>query len=123
MTREEMLEILRDESNCNVLDYVDDAADMLEADEKRIAELETTISEMEKVDKKPAWENGALLAQMPKWISVDDRLPSEQTTVIVYEYDLQCVMCAWMEDGDWTNGDMLLTVTRWMPLPHPQKEE
>lgn len=27
----ELLDILRDESNCNVLDYVDDAADLIEA--------------------------------------------------------------------------------------------
>ena len=44
MKTNELIEILRDESNPNVLDYIDEAADTLEAQQKRIEELEAELS-------------------------------------------------------------------------------
>lgn len=40
MKTNELIAILRDEDNPNVLDYIDDAADALESQQKRIEELE-----------------------------------------------------------------------------------
>ena len=44
MKTNELIDILRDESNPNVLDYIDEAADTIEAQQKRIEELEQRLS-------------------------------------------------------------------------------
>ena len=55
MKTNELIEILRDESNPNVLDYIDEAADALEAQQKRIEDLE----------------------QERRWIPVTERMPQD----------------------------------------------
>jgi len=39
MKADELIELLRDENNCDVLDYIDDAAELLEQQQKEIEQL------------------------------------------------------------------------------------
>lgn len=64
---------------------------------------------------------------MSAWISVEDRLPEDLRDVLVYAEHLtggvRTVERAYCNQyGDWqeVNGK---TVTHWMPLPEPPKEE
>ena len=97
---------------------MEDAADALEAAEKRIAELEK---------------------QIPKWISVKDSLPNNRRPVIVYvpeyhddvdEYAAYVGMAfyTWSPKGGFwcgTDGDiygaleLVQNPTEWMELPEP----
>lgn len=72
-----------------------------------------------------------LEAQVPKWISVQERLPEEYKPVLVYakhtpEYfsDWSVVMeDVWLGDGWDCNADTdVHEVTHWMPLPEPPVE-
>ena len=74
-------------------------------------------------------ENAELRARVPKWISVNDRLPKEKVICIV------CYKHAYCDnDGYWTieicfyDGEKFqmhwaYKVTHWMPLPQPPKGE
>lgn len=109
MKTNELIEILRDESNPNVLDYIDEAADTLESQQKRIEELEAEH----------------------RWIPVTERLPKPFESVLAYipsEAPLPTVHESYIADHDeWV---CILTVerykpgevTHWMPLPEPPKE-
>ena len=77
------------------------AANLLEAQQKRIAELEAAIREQEE----------------RRWIPATERLPDIGKDVLIYS----------KEDGvdvDYYGGDMFgyWNVTHWMPLPEPPKE-
>lgn len=94
------------------------SADMLEDDAKLIAE-------MGKVDAKLAWENGALIAQAPKWISVKDRLPEKTGLYIVCTAKKSVYTakyCLTKCRGSWQKNPET-HISYWMPLPEPQKEE
>ena len=65
---------------------------------------------------------------MPRWISVEERLPEGDKIVLGYtdRYGGQCEMVyysnrilAWCKNG----GLLIPNVTHWMPLPEPPKEE
>ena len=68
-----------------------------------------------------------LLAAVPKWISVEERLPTELGEVMACVHG--CVTIAWyggnggFETGSgaifWAGDDI---VTHWMPLPESPKE-
>lgn len=111
------------EGECNLVDGV--CLLMREA-VSCIQNLEATISEMEKVDEKLAWENGSLIAKMPKWNSVKDRLPKRMQTVLVSVqmfgtvfYDIAAMNSAmWIGIG---SSYEIKQVTHWMPLPEPPK--
>jgi hypothetical protein len=64
----------------------------------------------------------------PKWISVEDRLPPDGQTVLIWSagyiyqgwYEKTSLIC-----GDFYDKDTCLiieNVTHWMPLPEPPKE-
>lgn len=66
-------------------------------------------------------------AKKPEWISVKDRLPDKKCEAYLCSLD-SCLfpgsqyisIRAFCDDGEWeANG----TVTHWMPLPEPPKEE
>ena len=73
-----------------------------------------------------------LEAQIPKWISVEERLPEmyeDGSADIVLVTDGQFIHMAAYAHGKWHFAEcgemkepMFYTVTHWMPLPEPQKE-
>lgn len=95
-----------------IMDYINNAptVDMLEVDAKRIAKLE---------------------AQVPKWISVNDRLPEPGITKLIVtvrnEHGNIVDMARYLgpQEGwdlvSWKLWDK--NVTHWMPLPEPPKDE
>lgn len=130
----ELVEMLRDESNCNVLDYVDDAADAIE-------DLTAAL----------AASNEVIAKSKPCWIPVEERLPEQDIFVIgaVYHTDLiiaedgesteeacarcqaeaakhpRVEFCFYGEDG-WYSCDgfpMVCAPSCWMELPEPPEME
>ena len=79
--------------------------------------------------KKSVIETLDLLPGIPlhnKWISVRDRLPEEETEVLCYLGNAlwKGIVVAFRRHGDWYfDGWKCPTVTHWMPLPEPPKEE
>lgn len=58
-----------------------------------------------------------------EWISVDDRLPDKNTTVIVTTDKGIVFQCLYAYDGwDLWDGNEI-NITHWMPLPEPPKGE
>lgn len=65
-------------------------------------------------------------AKKPEWISVNDRLPDSNNVVFACIDDGQCkiVRSAYVSSyGKWKWIEEHQTVTHWMPLPEPPKEE
>ena len=74
-------------------------------------------------------ENAELRARVPKWISVDDRLPEDDSDVLAYLRggDEGRIYPANYAKGVWfdCNFDIPVTnaTTHWMPIPVPPKGE
>lgn len=67
-----------------------------------------------------------LEALVPRWISVEERLPENGLAIVCCPDPDRPVYIAWMCDGRWLNQfsrPLGLPVTHWMPLPEPPKEE
>ena len=68
-----------------------------------------------------------LEAQVPKWISVEERLPEDDDDVLMMT-DMGMSMGYYCRDSfsdrwvDYVNSDSRC-VTHWMPLPEPPKED
>jgi hypothetical protein len=149
---EELVKALRDEDNCNVLDYIDDAADAIE-------ELQSQINGWIEQERK------SLLKSVPRWVSVEERLPESGTHVLVccrvkwlggghsyvcdaFHSNSKTIPCSYNDDIDmeydeekdeyyfpegwweviknWDEYSCVAIadfVTHWMPLPEPPKEE
>lgn len=92
-----------------------------------IQQLEATISEREKVGLDMAWELGTLKAQVPRWISAEERLPEPLQYVLVinrYDDDSFEPLVAYNRAGQWFTGSYMGgDVTHWMPLPEAPKED
>lgn len=61
-----------------------------------------------------------------QWISVKDRLPDEETEVLCYLGNAlgKGIVVAFRRHGDWYfDGWKCPTVTHWMQLPEPPKED
>ena len=57
-----------------------------------------------------------------KWINVNDRLPEENTPVLVWNKD--AVDIGFIRDGQWRDfSEVFRHVSHWMPLPNGPKEE
>ena len=58
-----------------------------------------------------------------EWVSVEDRLPEENTTVIVATDDGIVFQCLYSYDGWdlWDDNDV--NITHWQPMPQPPKGE
>ena len=65
-------------------------------------------------------ERDAALSKVPKWISVEDRLPDHNQRVLAYRAESRDTFeefrmcCGWAIKGK---------ITHWMPLPEPPKED
>lgn len=69
-----------------------------------------------------------LESRAPKWISVKDRLPNDNTLNIVFmrrsgNYGFCTFKIAAWVDGKWNGPCFPWEVTHWMPLPEPPKED
>ncbi len=64
-------------------------------------------------------------AAAPQWVSVKDRLPEKDTWVLSLEADKSMRVNCLASDDEWYCDDhgFVPTVTHWMPLPQPPKEE
>jgi hypothetical protein len=66
-----------------------------------------------------------LQAQVPKWISVEDRLPEPETSVLFCGAGWMDI--GWITDGGWRseyiNDYDEGEVTHWMTLPEPPQED
>ena len=67
-----------------------------------------------------------LEAHMPKWISVDERLPENQFLALAYVHNFYELVHwnaydeIWEHEFGWFNKG---EVSHWMPLPEPPKED
>lgn len=66
--------------------------------------------------------NMMLEADKAKWISVEERLPENFDTVIIWRNDCCNACIGWLIDDRWSVPKGV-KVTHWMPLPEPPKEE
>lgn len=70
-----------------------------------------------------------LEVQVPKWISVEDRLPEKIATGCLVYADGWTQVADWTHDkygNDWwfyVDGEYDPEITHWMPLPEPPKED
>ena len=93
-----------------------DALDYIQQLENHIGELTEKVAQLE--------------AAQPKWISVDERLPEQFVSVLVYmpdEYPCPTVHeCYLRPDGKWDAAHYTRTpdeVTHWANMPEPPKED
>lgn len=67
-----------------------------------------------------------LEAQVPKWISVEDRLPKPDKNVLTLKNRKRVRIGYYSEDcEEWVINNMVAydeCITHWMPLPEPPKE-
>lgn len=79
-------------------------------------------------------ENLMLEAQVPRWISVEERLPDKMKHVLVFKQRNEHAswpVSMWHIETDWrgNNGwsknidNGYFDITHWMPLPEPPKED
>lgn len=62
-----------------------------------------------------------------RWFSVDDKLPEENFSVLVWCPERRNIYCAYYRQGEWyvfgAYNNILKDVVAWLPLPEPYKEE
>ena len=58
-----------------------------------------------------------------KWISVKERLPATGTLALVYGSLGAMTVARYIARNDWVVPGLFSTITHWMPLPEPPKEE
>jgi hypothetical protein len=112
--------------------------------EKRVAHLEalnqqnlSVITMQERTRARLGERISELEAQVPRWISVEERLPEDDANVLVYAIDNNENSCIAMTSythnlhgfhiegwrSPWQYFFNEHTITHWMPLPEPPKEE
>jgi len=65
-----------------------------------------------------------LLATVPTWISVEERLPEDEQWLLVWGHGQKIPTMMFRESGAWIDDqfEFHTTITHWMPLPAPPKE-
>ncbi|MFS3456716.1 ead/Ea22-like family protein [Escherichia coli] len=112
------------DSECHVAELEEALRDkqaLLEASEKRIAELEAElVSQTYKLNEL----SGNYPVTPDGWISCSERMPNDAQWCVVnteYGYYVQC----WSEGQGWLGDDISIPecdVINWMPLPEPPQE-
>ena len=61
----------------------------------------------------------------PRWIPVSERLPEDGQWVLVWGHGQKIPIMMFRESGAWIDDqfEFHTTITHWMPLPEPPKEE
>lgn len=67
----------------------------------------------------PAVDLAITALERDRWISVEERLPEEDKTVLTWGKQ-GVILLDWRHDNKWC---CFGEVTHWMPLPEPPKEE
>ena len=86
-----------------------------------------TVSQCISSDYCRGWNDA--VDEMPRWISVKERLPEERLCVSVYIQEdggAYWIETAFRRDGKWRiQGEYVIdrNITHWMHLPEPPKEE
>lgn len=118
---EELVKRLRSHNGWALNETLDEAADAIEELSREIDIDNAAITAMD--------------AAMPRWIPVTERLPEDARDVLVcYGFTHDGVMTerrfmgvieyfAFDAVPHWQHESTGLTVTHWMPLPEPPKEE
>lgn len=72
------------------------------------------------------WLEAELDKRVPRWISVEERLPEDDSHYLVWAHDNGAEEVAlYYGDGEWLTDDLeniTRVVTHWMPLPEPPEE-
>ena len=66
-----------------------------------------------------------LEAKVPKWISVEERLPEDECLALGWQNEM-LIGLVYRSGAGYaceSDGEYLMDVTHWMPLPEPPKEE
>ena len=98
--------------------------------EVRIELLTARIEELEGLDRLDEVLVNAGIEQLeaePRWISVKDRLPENDVSVLVWvrnRYDDCSISIDYVDDGEWWEHDgSRHEALYWMPLPPPPEEK
>jgi hypothetical protein len=103
--------------------------------QKRIAELEHDISELEQADDESDRLIGdykyrverLLHLEQPRWIPVSERLPEDKNSWLIFFEKENGAYPGSYFNGDWygSDGEIIPSsnVTHWMPLPEPPEVE
>lgn len=76
-------------------------------------------------------ERDEALAKVPKWISVEERLPEQNGIYLAHVVHRYCKIDSYWRvcieyfgiEGTWDSLADIYEVTHWMPLPEPPKED
>ena len=112
----------KDTRYCNAL--LRDAADAIEELTLAIEKLTLIAESNERSAARWAETAGKAVEQIPRWISVTERLPEKWTWVLVCFEGADIPSTGFVNSaGDWIGEDMYTNydVTHWMPLPEPPK--
>lgn len=111
--------------------------DKMKPEEAAIKEFKERITLIEKygyVDLAPEFTEAMKMAvsalekqEQDRWIPVTERLPEDDTEVLVYLFDNQSPYIAWIRDSHWYTEEFEVEKENepvaWMPLPEPYKAE
>lgn len=61
----------------------------------------------------------------PRWVRCEDDKPKERDYYFAFTADAEAFVGEYIPSVDqwWKDDDLILTVTHWMPLPEPPKED
>lgn len=83
--------------------------------------VEVTKNFLRDIDERPTIDHADILAGM--WVPVSERLPEHFKDVLVMYESGRIDFDRIDHDEDWLFNDLYGSVTHWMPLPQPPKED
>lgn len=120
--------------NAQLLEKVDRFSKVAFEQNMVILGKQDVITKQERVRANLQDEIWQLQQQVPRWISVEERLPEDCKHVLVFmrrnfivgwSIDYWHIDTDWLDDGNWSKHPAggYYNITHWMPLPEPPKEE